>query len=228
MTIEAFNLSEMYRTPVLVMTDEVVGHITEKVVIPPAEELKIVPRRLFKGTPAEYRPYLADDDLVPPMIVAGTGFRIHTTGLTHDERGYPAVNAPVQQRLVRRLVDKIRLNADKIVRFETEDIEGADVVLITYGITSRVSHLVFEMAKETGMRVGFVRLQVAWPFPEKFIRELAGKVKALVVPEINMGQMVREVERCAGGKAKTYLVPNGGGDVHDPEEIMAVLEEAIK
>jgi 2-oxoglutarate ferredoxin oxidoreductase subunit alpha len=228
MTIDAFNLSETYRTPVLVMTDEVIGHITEKVVIPPADRLKIVPRRLFTGAHKEYLPYLADEDMVPPMIEAGSGFRIHTTGLTHDERGYPAVNAVVQRKLIRRLVEKIRKNADKIIRFETEDIEGADVVIIAYGITSRVSHLVYEMAKEQGMRVGFLRLQVVWPFPEKYIEELATKVKALVVPEINMGQMVREVERCARGKAKTYHVPNGGGDVHDPEEIMAVLEEAIK
>jgi len=225
-TVDAFNLSEQYRVPVLVMTDEVIGHITEKVVIPPADQIKVVPRRMYNGPLKEYKPYLPDKDLVPPMVEAGKGYRIHTTGLTHDERGYPVVTAEEQQKLVRRLVDKIRKNADKIVRYEQEWMEDADIVVVSYGITSRVTHLVAEMARKKGIRVGHLRLIVAWPFPEKRIRELAEKIKAFVVPEINLGQMVLEVERCAKGKAEAIHVPNAGGDVHDPDEILAVIEEA--
>ena len=225
-TVDAFNLSEQYRVPVLVMTDEVIGHITEKVVIPPADQIKVVPRRMYNGPLKEYKPYLPDKDLVPPMVEAGKGYRIHTTGLTHDERGYPVVTAEEQQKLVRRLVDKIRKNADKIIRYEQEWMEDADIVVVSYGITSRVTHLVAEMARKKGIRVGHLRLIVAWPFPEKRIRELAEKIKAFVVPEINLGQMVLEVERCAKGKAEAIHVPNAGGDVHDPDEILAVIEEA--
>jgi 2-oxoglutarate ferredoxin oxidoreductase subunit alpha len=210
------------------MTDEVVGHMTEKVVIPPRKDIKLVPRRITSRGPNTYRPFEPEEDLVPPMVEMGKGYRIHVTGLTHDERGYPAVVAPVQQRTVPRLVEKIRRNAEKIIRYEEDAIEGADVVVVSYGITSRVALLAAEMAREQGRKVGFLRLIVVWPFPERRIRELAEKVKGFVVPEINLGQMVYEVERCAAGRAKTVLVPHAGGDVHDPDAIVAGIEEALR
>jgi 2-oxoglutarate ferredoxin oxidoreductase subunit alpha len=227
LTIEAFNFSERYRIPVLVMTDEVVGHMTEKVVIPPAEEIHLTPRRKTSASPAEYRPYLAEQDLVPSMVEAGEGYRIHVTGLTHDERGYPDVTAEVQARLVRRLVDKIRVNAEKIYRFEEEETESAEVVIVCYGITSRVASLAHEMARRKGLKVGFLRLITVWPFPEQRIRELARQVRGFVVPEINLGQITHEVERCAAGQARTVLVPGAGGAVHEPEAIVAAIEEAL-
>ncbi|MFH1144697.1 MAG: 2-oxoacid:acceptor oxidoreductase subunit alpha [Candidatus Eisenbacteria bacterium] len=228
LTIEAFNLSETYRLPVLVMSDEVVGHMTEKVVIPPADQIHLVPRRKTTLPPSAYRPFAPEADLVPAMVAAGENYRIHVTGLTHDERGYPAVTAPVQQRTVPRLVEKIRRNADKIIRFESDGLEGAEVVVVCYGITSRVARLAVEMARERGRGVGLLRLITAWPFPEAIIRELSGKVRSFVVPEINLGQMVFEVERCAAGRAKTLLVPNPGGSVHEPEAILAAIEEAVR
>jgi len=228
LTIEAFNLSETYRMPVFVMTDEVVGHMTEKVVIPEAKKIKLVPRRMTDLSPDKYRPYVADDDLVPPMVKAGDGYRIHITGLTHDERGYPAVVGPVQNRTVPRLVEKIRKNAEKIIRLEEDGIEGAEVVVVCYGITSRVALMAVEQAREKGLKVGFIRLVVCWPFPEKRIRELAPKIKGFVVPEINLGQMVYEVERCAAGQARTVLVPNAGGEVHSPDAIISAIEEALR
>ena len=129
---------------------------------------------------------------------------------------------------VKRLMDKIRLNADQIVRYEEEDIEGADVVVVAYGITARVTRAGIDMARAKGIKVGFMRLIVVWPFPETRIRELADKVKAFVMPEINYGQMVLELERCAAGKATTTLVPHGGGGVHDPIDICKAIEEAAK
>ncbi|MFC1572092.1 2-oxoacid:acceptor oxidoreductase subunit alpha [Candidatus Eisenbacteria bacterium] len=228
LTIEAFNLSERYRVPVFVMTDEVVGHMTEKVTIPSPDKLKIVPRRITKEKPGNYMPYVPEKDLVPAMVAAGNGYRIHITGLTHDERGYPAVVAPVQAKTVPRLIEKIRQNAGDIVRFEEDGVEDAEVVIVSYGITSRVALMATEMAREKGVKVGFFRLIVAWPFPEARIRELAGKVKGFVVPEINLGQMVYEVERCAAGKAKTVLVPHAGGAVHDPAAILSGIEEALR
>jgi 2-oxoglutarate ferredoxin oxidoreductase subunit alpha len=228
LTIDAFNLSETYRLPVLLMTDEVVGHMTERVSIPPPEKIQLTHRRLTDLPPAEYKPYEAGEDLVPPMVDVGKGYRIHITGLTHDERGYPAVTAPVQQRMVPRLVEKIRRNAGRIIHLEEEGIEGADVVVISYGITSRVALMAVEQAREKGIKIGHLRLIVVWPFPEARIRELAPRIKGFVVPEINLGQMVYEVERCAAGQAKTVLVPHAGGAVHDPADIVKAIEEVLR
>ena len=224
----AFNFSEKYRLPVLVMMDECVGHMTEKVVIPSAEEIEIVPRKFYKGAKEDYLPYLPDKDMIPWMVRAGDGYRFHTTGLTHDEKGYPVMTAECQETCVRRLVDKIRSRADEIVVLEEEQIQGADVVLISYGISARVAIPAVEKARREGIKVGSLRLVTVWPFPENRIRELAKKVKAFVIPEINYGQIVYEIERCAGGKAKTILVPHGGGWVHDAEDIYQALKEGAK
>ncbi len=228
LTIEAFNLAETYRVPVMVMTDEVVGHMTEKVVIPPAEEIHTVSRKKTKKKPGEYKPYETNGDLVPEMVEAGEGYRIHITGLTHDERGYPAVYAPVQERMVPRLVEKIRRNTEKISKLETDGLEDAEVVVVSYGITSRVAQMAVEEARRKGLRVGYLRLIVVWPFPERRIRELATRIKGFVVPEINLGQVVYEVERCAAGKAAAIHVPHAGGAVHDPSKILEAIEQVAR
>jgi 2-oxoglutarate ferredoxin oxidoreductase subunit alpha len=228
LTIDAFNLAETWRVPVMFMMDECVGHMTEKVVIPPADEIEVVPRKLTAKPPGEYLPYAVNGSPVPENVRAGDGYRFHTTGLTHDERGYPAMTVACQEENVHRLINKIRLNADQIVRYEEESIEGADVVVVAYGITARVTRAGIDLARAQGVKVGFMRLIVVWPFPENRIRELAGSVKAFVVPEINYGQMVLEVERCAGGKAPAVLVPHGGGGVHDPEVICKAIVEAAR
>jgi len=228
LTIDAFNLSETWRVPVMFMMDECVGHMTEKVVIPPADEIDIVPRILTDKKPGEYKPYEVNGKQVPEMVRAGDGHRFHTTGLTHDERGYPAMTVECQEESVRRLLDKIRLNGDQIIRIEEEDVEGADVVVVAYGITARVARMGIDMARAEGVKVGFLRLIVVWPFPEERIRELAKEIKAFVVPEINYGQMVLEVERCAYGQAPAVLVPHGGGGVHDPADICKAIVEAVR
>ncbi|MGB8774548.1 MAG: transketolase C-terminal domain-containing protein, partial [Terriglobales bacterium] len=134
----------------------------------------------------------------------------------------------VQDRMIRRLQNKILSAVDRITMTEEEQIEGADVVVVSYGITSRVAQRAIEAAREKGLRVGKLRLITAWPFPEKKIREIAKKVKAFVVPELNLGQMVREVERAAGGQAKTFAVSHAGGGVHNPEDILKVIVEASR
>jgi 2-oxoglutarate ferredoxin oxidoreductase subunit alpha len=227
-TIDAFNLSEVYRVPVLVMLDECVGHMTEKVVIPEADTIEVVPRKLSSRPKGQYWPYVVNGNDIPEFVRAGDGYRFHTTGLTHDERGYPVMSAECQEKCVRRLVEKIRKNSDKIVRFEEEKTDDADVVVISYGITARVALMGIEMAREQGLKVGGIRLVIVWPFPEKRIRELAGKIKAFVVPEINYGQISLEVERCAAGKAPVIQVPHGGGGVHDPEVIAEAIVGALK
>jgi len=228
LTITAFNMAEKYRCPVFVMLDEVVGHMTEKVVIPSADQIEVEPRRYTTLPPEEFRAFEPREDLVPDMPRIGEGYNVHVTGLTHDERGYPDMTPVVQDRLVRRLVDKITKNVDKIALYEQDQIEGADVVVVSYGITSRVAQRAIDMAREQGIKVGKFRLITAWPFPEKQIAEIASKVKALVVPELNLGQMVREVERCAAGKAIVRLVGHAGGSVHKPEDILQVIKEVAR
>ncbi len=223
LTIKAFNLAEKYRTPVLVMTDAEVGHMTEKVVIPPADEIEIYPRRKATVPPDQYLPYKPDKDLVPPMVNFGEGYRIHVTGLTHDERGYPVITAEAQERYVTRLVDKIRVNRDDIIEIEERDLEGAEVVVCAYGISARTALWPIELARQEGIKVGLLRLITVWPFPEERIKELAGKVRAFVVPEINLGQVVLEVERCAAGRAEVILVPHAGGAIHKPEKILTAI-----
>ena len=226
--IDAFNLSERYRVPVLFMMDECVGHMTEKVLIPPADQLEIFPRRYTSLPPAEYRPFKPGPDQIPEMVKAGDGYRFHITGLTHDERGYPAMNWRAQDKLVRRLVEKIRNNVDHIVRYEERDVDDAEIVVVAYGITSRVALRALQMARAEGIRAGLHRPIVVWPFPEKRLRALAEKVKAFVVVEMNYGQMVYEVERYAAGKARTVLVEHGGGTVHDPEDVLQAIREVAR
>jgi 2-oxoglutarate ferredoxin oxidoreductase subunit alpha len=228
LTIEALNLAETYRVPVLIMTDECVGHMHEKVIIPPAEEIEIVERKWYTGPKDEYLPYKNDKDLVPFMVKAGDGYRFHTTGLTHDERGYPIITAECQKVNVTHLIEKIRKNADKIIKIEEDQTDDAEILVVSYGITSRVAVRAVQKSRRAGIKIGTLRLITAWPFPEKRIRALSKKVKAIVVPEINYGQMVKEVERNSVDRCKIYSVPHLGGWVHDPEDIYKVIKEASK
>ena len=230
LTIKAFNLSERYRLPVVLLTDEIVGHMSEKVVIPKSSEIKLVSRRKPpKGIPLEdYIPFMGGTDLVPPMSNAGEGYNVHVTGLTHDEWGYPVMKDSAQERLVRRLVDKVRRNAREIIMVEEVGLEGnLDVVLVSYGCTSRSAREALERARAKGWAVGLLRLITVWPFPEDRIRELAQMTKVFIVPEINYGQVALEVERCALGHAETVSVGLMGGTMHTPEEILSVVEEFL-
>lgn len=228
LTVRAFNLSEKYRLPVFVLTDGLVGHMTERVTIPAPGGIEIFPRRTATKPPGEYLPYQPEEDLVPPMASFGQGYRIHTTGLTHDERGYPDMTIGAHDRLVRRLVGKIRRNVDDIITLEERDTQDAEVVVVSYGVTSRVVPPAVEKARKEGTKVGRVRLVTVWPFPEKRIAELAEHVRAWVVPEINLGQIVREVERSVGRGSKVIPVSHAGGDVHDPEDIYEAIREGVR
>jgi 2-oxoglutarate/2-oxoacid ferredoxin oxidoreductase subunit alpha len=227
LTVKAFNLAEQYRVPALVMMDECVGHMMERVVIPRPEEIEIYPRRWTSAPLDEYLPFAPGQDLVPDMARAGQGYRFHMTGLTHNEKGYPDMSVPGQARLINRLADKIRRGAAALTDVVSDQVDGAEVVVISYGITSRVAMKAVQMMRAAGRRVGSLRLRTVWPFPEHLIRELAAQAKAIVVPELNLGQMVREVERCAAG-ARVIGVPHAGGTVHDPAVIALAITEALR
>jgi 2-oxoglutarate/2-oxoacid ferredoxin oxidoreductase subunit alpha len=228
LTIQAFNLAEEFRVPVMMMLDECVGHMTEKVVIPDSAAIEITPRRYTHRAPDEFKLYEPLDDLVPEMVRAGEGYRFHVTGLTHDERGYPSMNVSTQDRSVRRLADKLKPLANGRAICDTAHLEDADVVVVSYGITSRVAQRAIELARQQGVRAGKFRIISAWPFPEQRIAELAERVKAFVVPEINLGQMVHEVERAAAGRARVIPVTHAGGTVHDPSTILKAIVEAAQ
>jgi 2-oxoglutarate ferredoxin oxidoreductase subunit alpha len=227
-TIKAFNLSEQYRTPVLVMSDEVVGHMSEKVVMQDIEPESLYWRKLPDVPPEEYLPYDSSKGMVTPMALAGQGYRFTTTGLTHDDRGYPATTAEAQDKLVRRLVDKIRLNRDNIVEYRDTQVEDADIIVCAYGITTRIARFAVDKARDEGIKAGLMQMITVWPFAETRIRELATRARAFVVPEINYGQIVLEVERCAGGRAEVISVPHMGGSVHSPETILEAIRKAAK
>jgi len=229
--LRAFNLSEKYRLPVLVMSDAEVGHMTEKVIIPPPEQVKIVNRPLVrKGdvAPDHFRIYRDGDGggYVSPMTVAGEGYRIHVTGLTHDERGYPGMDAATQEWNIRRLVGKIQANRDDIIQVEEQGLDGAEVVVVSYGISARTSLWPIELARQEGIRVGYLRLITVWPFPEERIRRLAKQIRAFVVPELNLGQMIREVERCAAGQALVLGANRPGGDILEPRHVLEAIRRA--
>lgn len=227
LTLHAFNLSEIYRQPVFVMADEVVGHMTERVVIPRRRDLKVVQRSYPEGPPDEYLPFDSARPMPASMAVVGQGYNVHVTGLTHDERGYPVITDAVQERNVRHIVDKIRKNAEKIIQVETIQLEDADVVLIAYGCTSRVARQAVENLRSRGHKVGLLRLITVWPFPSNIIRKLAQQVKAFVIPEINYGQVAYEVERTAQGNAEVVLMALMGGSIHTPEEIEETVGEYL-
>jgi 2-oxoglutarate/2-oxoacid ferredoxin oxidoreductase subunit alpha len=225
--IKAFNLAEIYRVPVMFMMDEVVGHMVERVEIPTADRIKVVPRKWTNRPVGQYKPYATtEDDPVPEMTKAGDGHRIHVTGLTHDERGYPSMNAGTQAKLVRRLLSKIRDAGDKLVDVREDGVEGADIVVVSYGITSRIAMSAVEQARQKGLKVGHARLVIAWPFPAKRMQEIAKTAKTFIMPELNMGQMVLELERAVGKTSRVISIPHAGGSVHEPEAILAAIEEA--
>ncbi len=228
LTIEAFNLSETYRVPTFLLADEVIGHMWERVNIPSAKSIKIVNRKKPVVPPNEYGPFKPDEDLVPPMASFGEGYRFHATGLTHDEYGRPKTDsAEVQQDLVQRLCEKIRRNSDKIVKVDKVLLEDAEVAVVAYGITSRAALSAVRKARAQGIKAGLLRLVTVWPFPDKQVEEVARKVKALVVPEMNYGQIVREVRRVAKETPVIFL-SKLGEEPHKPSEILDALGELRK
>lgn len=227
LTVAAFNAADQYRVPAFVLMDEIVGHMTERVVVPEANGIPRVNRKrpsVPPGSP-DFLPFKADEDLVPPMAHAGEGYRVHMTGLTHDERGYPSLTAQTHEKLVNRLVDKVRLNADRIARYELLQTEDADVIVVALGCTSRSARRAVALARMQGVRAGMLRPITMWPFPQTALKELAnnGVVKRFVVPEINLGQMSREVQRHTSLPVTRLNHP--GGAMITPRQIVEALSQ---
>jgi 2-oxoglutarate ferredoxin oxidoreductase subunit alpha len=225
--ILAFNLSETYRLPVLIMTDEVVGHLSERVVIPEEGEIELRSRPRPKGRKDRFRPYRPATNGVPPMAIAGEGYAIHVTGLTHDERGYPVMTPEVQEEMIARIRNKILGNLHDIIRTENYLMEDADIVIVSYGVSARSSMAAVDEARKMGIKVGLLKLITIWPFPEAKIMDLTERIKGFITVEINMGQIYLEVLRCARGKVPVFLVGHAGGTIIRPEEIVKTIREIL-
>jgi 2-oxoglutarate ferredoxin oxidoreductase subunit alpha len=228
LTILSFNIADRYRIPVVLLADEVIGHMVERVVIPEEDQIEVWERKRPKESPNEgFNPFeVQDDNLVPPMVHAGEGYRIHFTGLTHDERGYPDMTADTHHALVSRLVQKVRRNADQIIRTEGHHLEDAQILVIAYGCTARSARRAVSEARLLGIKVGLLRLISIWPFPEDLLRELSGTVEHFIVPELNLGQISQEVERVVRRPVKG--VHHAGGAMIPPQRIVEAIHEVSK
>lgn len=226
LTIEAFNLSETYRTPVVLLTDGIIAHMRERIDVPPLDEIKIVNRKKPKSTDNAF----FGSQEVPPMPPVGEGFEVAVTGSTHNEYGLRFTADPVVHRkLVKRLLSKITRNEEKIWDFESHNLEESDIGIVSYGCASRALYETVELAKNRGISVGFIRLRTIWPFPEKAVQAMAESVKVLFVPELNLGQVVNEVERVVHGAVPVVPVNKiGGGELITPEELLAEIVRVNK
>lgn len=226
LTITAFNLSEKYRTPVFIMSDEIVGHMSEKVVIPSAKKIKTISRKKPAAQKQDFKPFKPGPIGVAPMPAIGDGYNVHVTGLTHNEQGYPEMSVDAQKEMMNRLLAKIRDNLDDIIMIEEYMMDDAEFVVVSYGVSARTSYVAVEEARTMGIKAGFLRLITIWPFPEAQIRRLADRVKGFVTVEINMGQISREVQRCAG-RTPAVLVGHPGGTIISPESVIRALKESF-
>lgn len=224
-TVEAFNMAERFRQPVLIMNDEVLGHMREKVIVPEEDSLVLVDRKRPTVSPEEFVPYRADEkDDIPPMASMGDGYRWHVTGLTHNDWGFPTNNAAEIEKKMLRLMRKIDRFRDDIVKFDVESVKDAEVLVLSYGSVARSALSAVRMARGKGIKVGHFRPVTLWPFPDKELESIASRVKSILVPELNCGQMVLEVERIVGrGRVIRHNLVNG--ELFKPAEILSKIEE---
>ena len=225
MTIRAFNLSEKYRIPVILLLDEIIGHVHEKVTLPDPMDLKIINRKKPSVSPDKYLPYKIDDSLIPEMANFGDGYRYHVTGLVHDETGFPTNNTEQIDKMLARLNSKIDKYLDDILQYEEIDTADANIGIVAYGSSARSAKNAMRMAREKGTKVGMLRVQTLWPFPEKRINEFSQQLNAIIVPELNLGQIAHEVEHAVKGRVKVYRVNKINGEPIHPKEILEKIEE---
>jgi len=226
LTVRAFNLAEAFRTPVVVLSDEIVSHMHESLTVPAMGEIDVVDRKKPKAGDSKF--FMLPD--VAPMPSVGEGFNVAVTGSTHDETGRRfTADQAVHQRLVKTLTDKVMNNVDKIVDFEASNVDDCEVGVVSFGCTSRAVYETAELAEQKGVKVGFVRPKTVWPFPEKMVREMAQTAKKIVVPELNMRELFYEVERVVNSAAPVVSVNKvGGGEMITPEELLAEVLRSVK
>jgi 2-oxoglutarate/2-oxoacid ferredoxin oxidoreductase subunit alpha len=224
--VMAVNYSERFRTPVILLMDEIIGHLREKVVLPEAKDIKIYPRRKPACSRAEgYQPYTPDKDLVPNVANFGEGYHIHVTGLIHDETGFPVGSPKITEEAIDRLHQKIEIARDEITHTEEYFMDDAEYAVIAFGGTARTAYEAVKNARAKGQKVGMVRLMTIWPFADKIVKALAAKVKGILVAELNYGQLVHEVERAVAGKCDVQLCAKYNMEIFEPQEIESGIDK---
>jgi 2-oxoglutarate ferredoxin oxidoreductase subunit alpha len=220
-TVRAFNLAERFRTPVIVLYDEVIGHTRESVELP--EKVDIVDRVLPAAGSADFLPKAADATGVPPMPAFGDGFRFHVTGLSHDERGFPTDDNAVAGALINRIYSKVADHEDEITAAESFMLDDAEVAFFAYGIVGRSAYEAVLRAREAGVKAGLIRPTTLWPFPSRQVAEAAAQVDKVIVAEMNLGQMIGEVERATAGQAEVIGHMRADGEPITPSELVGVI-----
>lgn len=222
-TVRAFNLSEKFRTPVILLSDEIIGHAREKIVLPRPGTLEVIERPKPTVPPEVYLPYDDRQGDVPPMATFGEGYRYHVTGLNHDASGFPTNSAELTEASVLRLQRKILNHYREIVEVESYYLEGAKAAVITFGATARSAKHAVKTLRAQGKRVGLLRLKTIWPFPVREVEALAKQVGFLLVPEMNSGQMVGEVQRVASRHTAVEGLPRTDNQIVTPAQIIEKL-----
>jgi 2-oxoglutarate ferredoxin oxidoreductase subunit alpha len=225
LTVKAFNFSERYRTPVILLLDEVVAHMREKVILPKPSEVEVIDRVKPSVPPEWYLPYEDTSFGVPPMGIFGEGYRYHVTGLIHDIRGFPTLRQDEIEPFMTRLFRKISTHSDDIRLVEHFMTVDAEIIIIAYGCVARSARRAVLEARSQGMKVGMLKLITLWPFPRSFVQLLIKAGKTLLVPEMNMGQVSREVKRVNEGMTQVLTLNKIDGTIISPKEILAVIKE---
>lgn len=223
-TIRAFNLAERFRTPVFLLIDEVIGHLSERVEIPHPSEYTLIDRKRPPAGLKEYFPYDTSESDVPPLADYFSGYRFHMTGLNHDRSGFPTTDPDTCQRENERLLSKVENHLDEIQSWEETELDDAEIAVIAFGSSARAAAVAVADARKKGIKVGMFRLLTLWPFPEEALRQLAKRVKGMVVPEANLGQLIYEVDRLVAGKCKLARVNKVGGVPVYPGEVLKQIE----
>jgi len=226
-TIRAFNLAETYMTPVILIIDEIVGHTMEKVILPDREGIGIINRKQPTIPPEQYLPYKKTKSCIPILANFGIGYRYHVTGLCHDETGFPTNEPKEIEALITRLSEKIERHRDKIIQCRLMMLDDAEVAIFAYGTVARSARRAVKDCREQGVRVGLVEPTVLWPFPSEIVLDIAEAVDAFVVPEMNLGQMAREVELAAKCKARVHRLSRVDGDPITPDQIIYTVKGMV-
>ena len=224
-TIRAFNLAEKFRMPVYVLLDEVIGHLSERFEVPDPSEYELLERPRPTVPPEDYIPYDSYESDVPPMADYFTGYRWHTTGLNHDSTGFPTTNPAVCQAEEERMIRKVTANLHEIENYEEYLTEDAEIGVIAFGSTARAALVAVSDARERGIKAGLLRPITIWPFPNEAAAKLGKQVKAIVVPEANLGQLIYEIKGVSGCKGPIVGVNKVGGVPIYPGEILSKIEE---
>lgn len=225
LTITAFNFAERFRMPVILLLDEIVGHMREKVILPEEDEIEIWDRKKPKVSPEEFNPYEETEDHIPPMPAYGEGYRYHTTGLFHDKTGFPRGTNEDAKKLMDRMMAKIEENLDIISLYDQSINKDDKIIVLAYGSTMRSAINAIDQARNEGIKAGWIKLKTLWPFPEEYIKKISKEVDHIIVPELNGGQIIKEVKEHVFGNAKVYGINKYDGTLIKPDEILNMIKE---